>query len=158
MFELSLRHFATCVFYGTELKTTTWEKPCHIALDFDTVLQEQIVSSAPQVVGSFSLLEEFHALVYNPSLTLYHCILVIKPSRVSVGECDSMSRMPGSVKTSMMSRAFARRPDGLLSSGFQVRAQRVSIARSEITLQPLGSRAGLPLNFHALQEFTFLCR
>ena len=51
------------------------EKPCYIALDFDTVLQEQIVSSAPQVVSSFSPLEEFDAPVYNPSLTLYHCIL-----------------------------------------------------------------------------------
>ena len=56
----------------TELKSTAWEKPCYIALDFDTVLQEQIVSSAPQVVGSFSPFEEFDALVYNPSLTLYH--------------------------------------------------------------------------------------
>ena len=51
------------------------EKPRHIALDFDTVLQEQIVSSAPQVVGSFSPFEEFDAPVYNSSLTLYHCIL-----------------------------------------------------------------------------------
>ena len=48
------------------------EKLCYIALDFDTVLQEQISSSAPQVVGSFSRLEEFDAPVYNPSLTLYH--------------------------------------------------------------------------------------
>ena len=39
------------------------------------MLQEQIVSSAPQVVGSFSPLEEFDAPVYNPSLTFYHCIL-----------------------------------------------------------------------------------
>ena len=34
--------------------------------------------SAPQVVGSFSPLEEFDALVYNPSLTLFHCILYNK--------------------------------------------------------------------------------
>ena len=42
------------------------EKLCYSALDFDTVLQEQIVSSAPQVVGSFSPLEEFDAPVYVP--------------------------------------------------------------------------------------------
>ena len=36
----------------------------------------------------------------------------------------------GSVEPLMISRAFARRPDVLLSSGFQVRTQRVSIARS----------------------------
>ena len=36
----------------------------------------------------------------------------------------------GSVKPLIMSLALARRPDGLLSSGSQVRAQRVSIARS----------------------------
>ena len=41
----------------------------YIALDFDTVLQEQIVSSALQIVVSFSPSEEFDAPVYNPSLT-----------------------------------------------------------------------------------------
>ena len=98
------------------------------------------------------------------------CKTVMKPSRVSVGECDSMSRRSGSVKPLMMSRAFARRPDGLLSSGFQVRAQRVSIARSgqrarawavssrDSTLAALVLEQGLLLNFHALQELTFLCR
>ena len=35
------------------------------------MLQEQIVSSAPQVVGSFSLFDEFDAPVYNPSLPLH---------------------------------------------------------------------------------------
>ena len=45
---------------------------------------------------------------------------VMKPSRASVGECDSMPRS-GSEKPLIMSLAFARRPDGLLSSGFQVR-------------------------------------
>ena len=54
------------------------EKLCYVALDFDTVLQEHVVSSAPQVVGSFSPLEEFDPPVYNPPLTLYHCILQIK--------------------------------------------------------------------------------
>ena len=53
-----------------------------------------------------------------------------KPFRVSVGECDSMSRRSRSVKPLIMSLALARRPDGMLSSGFQVRAQRVSTARS----------------------------
>ena len=53
-----------------------------------------------------------------------------KPSLVSVGESDSMSRRSGSVKPFAMSRALARRPDAMLSSGFQIRAQRVSIARS----------------------------
>ena len=66
----------------------------------------------------------------------------------------------------MVSRAFARRTDGLLSSGFQVRAQRVSIARSgqrarawaflpEIVFGCLVLEQGVPLNFHALQELTF---
>ena len=58
------------------------------------------------------------------------CKTVIKPSRVSAGECDSMLGRSGSVKPLMISRAFAWRPDVLLSSGFQVRTQRVPIARS----------------------------
>ena len=35
-----------------------------------------IVSSAPQAVGSFSPLEDFDALVYNLSLTLYQQMLL----------------------------------------------------------------------------------
>ena len=38
---------------------------------------------------------------------------VMKFSWVCVGECDSMSRRSGSVKPLMMSRALARRPDGI---------------------------------------------
>ena len=52
------------------------EKKFYIALEYDTVLQEQIVSSAPQAVGSFSLLEDFDSLVYNLSLTLYQQMLL----------------------------------------------------------------------------------
>ena len=64
------------------------------------------------------------------------------------GECDSMSRRSGSVTPFVMSRALARRADGVLSSGFQIRAQRVASALElqpflpEMTLWRLGSLAG----------------
>ena len=51
------------------------------------------------------------------------CKTVIQQSLVSGGECDLMSRRSGSVTRLMMSH-------GMLSSGFQIRAQRVSIERS----------------------------
>ena len=57
---------------------------------------------------------------------------------VSVGECDSMSRRSRSVKPFKVSRALARPPDGMLSSSFQTRAQRVSIEQSG---QRSGARA-----------------
>ena len=78
--------------YDTELKSTVWEKICYIVLDFNTVLQEQIVSSAPQVVGSLSPSEEFDALVYNPSLTLYHVILKKRTLHTS-HSCSSGTRL-----------------------------------------------------------------
>ena len=86
------------------------------------------------------------------------CRTVIKPSLVSVGECDSMSRRSGSVKSFMMSRDLARRADAPLSSGFQMRAQRVSIARSgqrsNILAALFLSRVCHSVS-QALQELTF---
>ena len=110
----------------------------------------------------------FDAFCTSPNCSLCpslhtDCETVINPSRVSAGECDSMLRTSGSVEPLMISRAFARRPDVQLSSGFQVRTQRVSIARSgqharAWTPGCLALEQGLPLNLHALQELTFLCK
>ena len=58
----------------------------HIALDFDTVLQEQSVSSAPQIVVSFPPLEEFDAPVYSPSLSLYYCLLFFFKKKIKSSE------------------------------------------------------------------------
>ena len=99
----------------------------------------------------------FDAFCTSPNCSLCpslhtDCETVINPSRVSAGECDSMLRTSGSVEPLMISRAFARRPDVQLSSGFQVRTQRVSIARSgqharAWTPGCLALEQGLPLNF-----------
>ena len=97
------------------------------------------------------------------------CRTVIKPSWVRLGDCDSMSRKSGSVKHFMMTRALARRPDCMLSSGFQSMSPR-SIYRtiwpthSSLSrffrrhLRRLILEQGLPLSIHALQELTSFSR
>ena len=87
-------------------------------------------------------------------------MVVIKPSRVSVGECDSMSRRSGSVETLSDESCLSptSRWHAVVGASGSEPNEYSSHDPANARAGPLILEHGLPLGIHALQELTSLCR